>query len=1107
MKSTLVLAFLCMAGSAAFAYQALAPRGSIEGQVVNPDTGAPVRNASVNINFSSGRPIRPGQPVQQYYNTVVDTDEQGHFAVRDLTGGSYQLRAQRRGTQNYSGAGSTVILGENQQVKGVTLKLATQPVIAGKVLDQDGEPMQNAQVTVLRMQNFSGRMQWVSTGNAQTSDLGEYRILVPTSGSYLVAAGFRYFGMTSQSGQLLPDKPEPAYVTTYYPSTLDPSQAKKVLAGGGEVRGIDIKMQKVPTVRIRGRVIDPQPTQNRTASVMLKPIDKPATPYGGIGALMIGMGGDFEIFGVPSGSYTLVAQKYLTDGNSIGSGTPSIAAAMPLEVGDKAIDGITLKLAPSKDLQGTIKLEGSAPSNSASARIAQIYAESADGYGFGPQPRASNIGADHFTLSNVNAGRYVLNVTANTAYYVKSIRYAGKEIPPDGVDLTGGGLIEITVSADGGRLQGAVVDSAGKPVLRGLVTISATNGVTPSRNIMPIDSNGEYHFQMLPPGEYKVLAWDGGIDSASVQNPDLMKAFDAGAKVAKLEAGGTATVSLTATSAAEGATKLPGLVQSQAEQQHTKGSLEGQILNAKTGLPVGGAVVRIGSSMFVRNAGRGGTAGNIVYPVGYMGPTQPQGLITETDDQGHFAFRDVQPALYVLGAERQGFVTGVYARSRNNPDEIVIVGEGQQVQNLVLKLAPQAVVAGKVLDEQGEPVTNAMVTIFRRMYSHGENRFAQGASTVRTNDLGEYRIPSLTAGTYIVGTRYSPPVYLTDGVLPDHADSAYRVTYFPSAASAVEAKAVVVEPGMEIANLDIVLKKAPAFRIRGKMVDPKGPLGRAVVIVLTARDAGPQPMVATAPIARNPEGDFEIFGVSPGAYSLMARVTDAGETRASAQSIEVRDHSVDGVKLELAEARTVKATLTLDDKPATNNNGGYYANLISPDNFGNIGTMQGSFDGTGLTFRNVLPIPYNITMTNLPPNCNCYVKSIVYGGKEIPETGAVLTSGAPLEINLSAKASIVEGTVVNRRGEPVPGAVLAIVPAGGSLAHLKTGTADDRGRFYWPGNSPGEYKLLAWEDVDMASLEMPGILQQFEASAKVMKLEGNGHETIQLTAVPASPQH
>src|SRR5207237_5256512 len=119
-----------------------------------------------------------------------------------------------------------------------------------------------------------------------------------------------------------------------------------------------------------------------------------------------------------------------------------------------------------------------------------------------------------------------------------------------------------------------------------------------------------------------------------------------------------------------------------------KGSIEGQVLNLKTGMPLKKASVRL--------VGTGGGRG-----------VMPVMTVRETDDAGRFAFTALPPGKYQLSAERQGYLRQSYgARQYSGGGTPVLVGDGQTVKDIVFKLNPQAVITGKVLDEDGEPVAN-----------------------------------------------------------------------------------------------------------------------------------------------------------------------------------------------------------------------------------------------------------------------------------------------------------------------------------------------------------------------------------------------------------------
>src|ERR1035438_2828108 len=103
MKSALLLACLCAAGPQAFGYQSAT--GSIEGQVVNLNTGAPIRRATVSLNLSTGRPTRPGQPPQQYNRATAETDDQGKFVFPNVEPVGYNITAQRQGYADRNNGG------------------------------------------------------------------------------------------------------------------------------------------------------------------------------------------------------------------------------------------------------------------------------------------------------------------------------------------------------------------------------------------------------------------------------------------------------------------------------------------------------------------------------------------------------------------------------------------------------------------------------------------------------------------------------------------------------------------------------------------------------------------------------------------------------------------------------------------------------------------------------------------------------------------------------------------------------------------------------------------------------------------------------------------
>ena len=65
-----------------------------------------------------------------------------------------------------------------------------------------------------------------------------------------------------------------------------------------------------------------------------------------------------------------------------------------------------------------------------------------------------------------------------------------------------------------------------------------------------------------------------------------------------------------------------------------------------------------------------------------------------------------------------------------------MTGVGLDTENLLLRLAPDAVIAGKILDESNEPVRQATVTLYFEDHRSGVDQIRQSRSA-QTNDLGD----------------------------------------------------------------------------------------------------------------------------------------------------------------------------------------------------------------------------------------------------------------------------------------------------------------------------------------------------------------------------------
>lgn len=95
------------------------------------------------------------------------------------------------GQRRPSERGAIITVKAGAVVEGIDLTMPRAPVIAGRVVDEYGDPMENAGVRVYRIAPFKGRRSLVSPPGLNyilTNDLGRYRISGLAPGRYAISA-------------------------------------------------------------------------------------------------------------------------------------------------------------------------------------------------------------------------------------------------------------------------------------------------------------------------------------------------------------------------------------------------------------------------------------------------------------------------------------------------------------------------------------------------------------------------------------------------------------------------------------------------------------------------------------------------------------------------------------------------------------------------------------------------------------------------------------------------------------------------------------------------------------------------------------------------------
>jgi uncharacterized protein (DUF2141 family) len=520
----------------------------IEGKVANAATGEPVKKAILTIRRAE---ITPGSYPTSYTTT---TDDAGKFGMKEIEPGRYRLYVRRTGfVQMEYGAkrptrqGTTLTLSSGQRMSSVDFKLTPHGVIAGRVVDHDGEPLAQVQISTMQWRYTQRGRQLTPATGGNTNDLGEFRIFGLAPGRYYLKATQSEFNWDGGLDRSTRDVPDEGYVPTYYPGTTDPASAAAIdITAGQPLNGVEIRLSKARTVRLRGRVNNTTGVSRTPIMVMLTARDNMF--YGGMNRSMTsGTDARFEFRGLAPGSYQLTA--IVPDGQSTMSGQ------QPVEVGTANIENIVLNIVPGTTMSGEVKIEGAEPGtlNLTDLRVSLRPREQfAPMYGPQPNDRAQPDGT--FTLKNVpadNLSVYVMGMPEG--FYLKSARIGDQDVLENGISVTGGppGVLRLVVAPGAAQVDGSVTNDKNEP-LPGATVVALPEKGKP-RDWSPFqygrtattDQHGRFSLKNLDPGDYRVYSWDE-VEYGAWMDSDFMNPIESKAKKVSLREGGRETAELKA---------------------------------------------------------------------------------------------------------------------------------------------------------------------------------------------------------------------------------------------------------------------------------------------------------------------------------------------------------------------------------------------------------------------------------------------------------------------------------------------------------------------------------------------------------------------------------
>jgi len=248
--------------------------------------------------------------------------------------------------------------------------------------------------------------------------------------------------------------------------------------------------------------------------------------------------------------------------------------------------------------------------------------------------------------------------------------------------------------------------------------------------------------------------------------------------------------------------------------------VEGKVANSVTGEAIRKAELTLTTSLMPD--GFDGMAANLGAMMGLDDdtpipdmpkPKEPKKTFTGTSDaSGKFRIENVDPGDYYFKVKHTGFVEQTYKPTSANAFEGMLhLTPGQELHDVEFRLVPQGALSGKVVDEDGDPVGDAMVTASKYSYASG-HRTMLPADTGQTNDRGEFRLGKLPPGRYYLCAEVMAMNPMANAAPPPPKDGSpetgYVATYFPRTLDVQDAESIEVKPGADIPSFVIHLQKS-----------------------------------------------------------------------------------------------------------------------------------------------------------------------------------------------------------------------------------------------------------------------------------------------------------
>jgi hypothetical protein len=522
--------------------------------------------------------------------------------------------------------------------------------------------------------------------------------------------------------------------------------------------------------------------------------------------------------------------------------------------------------------------------------------------------------------------------------------------------------------------------------------------------------------------------------------------------------------------------------QTTAAEPSRAGSIGGTIRDEVTGAPSPGAIISTIARSNTENA------------------TSSKRVAATADADGRYTLPDLPPGCYSLS---------MHSADRFGPEgaRIVTLRAGEALSAIDFALRPFGRISGKILDDNKEPVANAMVYAISKEYASGELQYVIQVGA-RANDVGEYSLPLLKPGRqYLVRAekREAQPVSRAPSD-PKLRKPALAPAYYQNSPVIEGAIPVVLRVGESRESVDIDMSKAPSYCIEATLEAEGRPAALGFSIMERALSTSSYGLGGKS----GPDGKIRICGLPPGEYDVTAEHVPSGTAespRFGSMAVNIADKDVRNVTVVAYAGVPLRGKVTWDSTPPAKPIPRVWISLeplTRPSFMGEQTELEVSVPKE-FSFPSSLMGEYAVRIGGIS-SPGIYVKDMVYARRSIRNKSLRLTGSTDIDpelrIILGADGGTLSTTVVDKDGKPIPDSYVLIMPAeivseAEFASALVSGQTDQNGRYSSDTLAPGKYYLLASSTPIEPTPESIGPLTRSRVS-KATEIDIGAGQSVQL---------